>query len=514
MPPSPQGEGTPRTPQSTSPTPAGRSGTSAAGVSLSNPAALRENGGNLYEMEKTRMKNVLKLGAVVLAIVMVLSMSVTAFATENTPVSIGSGVVGAFTTYESSADPQNTGDASKTTQSRVVKIQKQLIANNANSTSVYAPVFSYVYTVTPAAVENLTITDNNAVHSTNASVTVPVKPGVTTGLKVNNGTTGSDTSASGTLAFTNATLLSTTADTATSGVNTYDISLDFTGVTFSEAGVYRYQIVETLDGQDAAQNPTTYAGLAMTDAASGGNTRYLDVYVDGSGAIYGYVCLAANASVNGDTVKTNGFVSSSNGADTYYTYDLTVSKTVENDAYAKANHQFPFTIIFTTSTSGTFLITETPTTGSTGISPTAGTATWSGVAKIKDSCPITYTGIPVGTDVQIYETNDYAGTTYTAVTTVNSSSTPQSTNNAVTSTTTPTSAVAPTSNSAYQSTAYTFDTTAGTAVTALQTFNITNTLLNISPTGVALRVAPYALMLGVGLFLVLFSRRRKSQAEA
>jgi hypothetical protein len=43
---------------------------------------------------------------------------------------------------------------------------------------------------------------------------------------------------------------------------------------------------------------------------------------------------------------------------------------------------------------------------------------------------------------------------------------------------------------------------------------VTNRLLTISPTGVSLRVAPYALMLCAGLLLVFFSRRRKANAES
>ena len=46
-----------------------------------------------------------------------------------------------------------------------------------------------------------------------------------------------------------------------------------------------------------------------------------------------------------------------------------------------------------------------------------------------------------------------------------------------------------------------------------QILTINNNLTEISPTGVVLRVAPYVLILGAGLALLLISRRRKTASE-
>ena len=432
-----------------------------------------------------------KILALVIAL-MIMAMSLAAYAA---PAEFNGGKAGTWTQADT-----------EIVQEKSINIKKELIAYNANGTTVNAPAFTYVYTVTPAAVTGLTVTDAAANHTSNTAVTAPVNAGITTGLVVTGtaaGTAGTAESAVGTLVFTNASTWTTAADGNT---NSYDINLDFDGVAFTQPGVYRYQIVETL--ADSA----TYDGIAVEDG--GTNTLYLDVYVDGNLDIYGYVCMAANDSVITDTAKTNGFVAASNGADKYYTYDLTLSKDVVNDNYAERNVAFPFTVIFnnTENYTSTFTITETAGTGSTGISPAAASApTWSGVALVKDGGAITYTGIPAGVDVDVYETNIVTGVTYTVSTSVNSG-TPVSDNN-VSWGTTPASAVAQTTKADYESTKATVDTTKIATVDATQTVAITNTLLLISPTGVVMRFAPYALMLAAGLLIVILGKRRKNNKE-
>ena len=459
------------------------------------------------------MKNLRTIGALLLVVVMLMALTTSAFAAgEDLGNGDGNtlGVAGEFTDFDS-ANPDSTGDSSKKPLTKSVNIKKDLLSFNANGTMVFAPEFTYTYTVSPAVVTDLTVTDAAAKHASGVAATVPVKAGITTGLVVTGtgaGEAGSATSAVGTLVFTNASTLTSSADGKGNGVNTYDINLDFSGVTFPQTGVYRYKIEETLAGDK------TYDGIDVKDG--GANVLYLDVYVDGVSAIYGYVCMSENDSVDPTTTtKTNGFVSDGEGAgaDSYYTYDLTISKTVVNDNYAKANIAFPFTVIFNNpeNFATNYKITETAT-GSTGIVPAAGTPTWSGVALVKDGAPITYTGIPAGVDVDVYETNIVTGVIYCVDTTVNNGAAVQDAS-VIWGTTIPTTAVAQTTRQTFESTKATVNTDKTAAVDATQTLAITNTLVTISPTGITLRVAPYALMLCVGLLLLVYSRKRKAKAE-
>ena len=457
------------------------------------------------------MKNMKRIGALALALVMVLAMGTTAFAADLTNGEIGG-----------SEFPTD----NPTTQSKTINIAKELTVYNKDETSINAPTISYTYTVT-AGPAGVSITDAASDHANNTPVTVTTKAGNLSGLAVN-GTAG----ATGTITWAPTETVTAADDGA---ANIKYLSLNFTDVVFGAAGVYRYTITET---------PPDYAasGVTETTSANSEHVRYLDVYVrpaptgftDGSAAadwdIYGYVCVLENEAITdtGDTattgaVKTNGFVAGTNDgtaylADSYYTYNVTVSKSVTNDAYAKATHEFPFTVIFTNANvTNAVDISSEATEGKTSgwTDPTSAammleddSSNIKGVVKIKDGGSVKYIGIPNGTSVEVYETNDMTGVTY-QVTTTTDGATPAHVDAAVTSGEAPSVAVAQTTKELYQSTKTTIATEANKDDDTAHTIAIVNDLQVISPTGVVLRVGPYLLIVALGAVLFLFTRRRK-----
>ena len=406
------------------------------------------------------MKNLKKLGSILMTAVLTMALSTSAFAAGIPDLSGGK--------WEKPDTEIMAGSS--------INLKKEIIAFNPNGSDVHAPVITYTYAVTPAEVDGLTVTDAAGNHESKTEVQAPIKAGITDGLKVDE------------LVFTNDKTWETAVDGKT---NSYDINLDFSGVSFTQPGVYRYRIDEQISAE-------TYKELAMTDG--GTNTVYLDVYVDGNFEIYGYVCMAENKSVSASTAKINGFVNgASDGSDKYYTYDLTLDKEVVNDKYAEG-HAFPFSVSFsnTAGYASTFTIIETAKEGSKGFGPEEASApTWSGTVEVKHGSPITYTGIPAGVDVKVNETNDLIGVTYQVTSKVNGE-------------------LASSDNSLVykeNSTAVEVKTTAGNAIDKTQSVLIINTLLLISPTGVALRVAPFVLMMAAGAVLLIFTRRRRADAE-
>lgn len=439
-----------------------------------------------------------KFGAFLLTAVMALAMNSTVFAAPEALGGTEEGVAGKWTAPDTEL-VQNTN----------IDIKKEIIAFNPNASTVHAPVVTYTYEVTPATVAGLTVTDETGDHTSGSAVTAPVKAGITTGVVVTGtaaGTAGDATKATGTLVFTNTDTFTTAAAGDT---NEYDINVDFSGVTFTQPGVYRYQIAETISA-------ASYADVAMEDGDA--NTLYLDVYVDGNLDIYGYVCMTANASVTpSTTTKINGFVdgNAADNSDKYYTYDLVLSKDVVNDTYGATNNAYPFTLTFSNPEgyTSTFTIDQTVGTGSTGLNSSAATITglptaWSGDVQVKDGDAaagttvgdITLTGIPAGVDVNVYETNNVTGVTYSVETKVDG--TTAATDDSVVT--------------GAQSTDVDVDTTK-IAATDEQTVEIVNTLLLISPTGFVVRFAPYMLVLMGGIFLivlgvVLYKRTNREEA--
>lgn len=454
-------------------------------------------------------------------------------------------------------DTEFTQDKS-TAQDKAVNIQKELTVFNPDEAFVYGPAFTYTYTVTPGTA-GTSITDATSQHASGLATSTTTIAGVTTGVTVNSGTAGTAANASGTLAWTNADIL----DAATAGAaNKKNIVIDFTNVVFSQPGVYRYVITETPAAADAS-----YSAAGITEG-SGSRVRYLDVYVmrsstfdtshDGTAGheyvagdwmIYGYVCFYNNTAIDAadlstTPIKTTGFVAgTSDGstavtADQYHTYNLTVGKTLVGDATMNS-HKFPFdatwanpsgsasgTFQYIVETTGTAQVTKADVAATTSINGTdvaahmtvgganaVYTADKDGTPSIANGASVKYIGIPQAAYATVTETNDVTGTTYTttATETIGAGSATavvfDSTSTAVLSTDSKTATTDQGDTAVYAE---------SSTVTADSNYAVqfTNTLAVISPTGVVVRIAPFALMLAAGIVLfILMRRRRNDEAE-
>ena len=439
-------------------------------------------------------------------------------------------------------------------------LKKEITVYNPNESLIYGPEIKYTYTIAPAPDSDLKkVTDAETDHVSGLATTVTTlgASAITSGTPT---VTGQDNDGTTTnqIRWLNTDIL----DASATGTPNYkNLTIDFSNVVFSQPGVYRYKITESVDAY-------TTSGVTAGNIA---HTRYLDVYVMRSSSyseatkntsaawsIYGFVCIGsdnlADLTPNSE-VKTIGFVdgdtpeSETSKADEYHTYNLTVGKTLIGDN-TMSTHQFPFDVAFSNGTDGT--ATETfrfavKTNGNASITQNlnknaAGTSvnnttvaaeslnytTGSDVVTTehKDGDPtiahnatVTYIGIPNTITATVTETNDVTGTTYT---------TRVYANTWTTSYTAPTTQVGFTGgnsakgdeNSITNALATTdWNDTAVYAQTAAPTIDtnqailFTNTLAIISPTGYVSRVAPYALMLAAGAILLVLGFKRRTKKE-
>ena len=475
------------------------------------------------------MKKIKKISAFVLAIVLVLSFSVTAFAVD-----LGSSETGVAGTWTKQDTP--------ITLEKTVNLKKEITAYNPDETFIYGPEIVYTYAIASAAGSELvTITDDTADHKSGLATSV-------TALGATEITSGAPTSA--TVTWTNADIL----EASSAGTANYkNLTIDFSNTVFSKPGVYRFKITESV-------NAYTTSGVTPGTTDTGANIRYLDVYVmrsdsytDGSTAtqwsIYGYVCINSalgTEAITTSTQKTNGFVSipeSSAGAgnavpaDQYHTYNLTIGKTLVGDA-TMINHKFPFDATWTAGpANGTFqfIVEENGTASATKVAQAAtttvngtnvaadtlykvggadavGTVDKDGTPLIAHGGTIKYIGIPNGTKVAVTETNDVVGTTYTTTgtETVGSGEATTIVWNGGTAVKTPDN------KAATMDQGKTIIYTQNVAPTADNNvvIQVTNSLAIISPTGVVFRIAPFVMMLVAGIIILLVTRRYRRREEA
>ena len=263
-----------------------------------------------------------------------------------------------------------------------------------------------------------------------------------------------------------------------------DITLDFSNVNFTEAGVYRYKLIE---GNYDSQNNFDYNTAVVVSVVK---DRYIDVYVGWNEAgtdleIKGYVVrkVEGGEKTPGYEVTVNADGTDVTFGDKYSTYDLTVKKHVTGTLGDRsADFDFTATIPVPGGSSYNFDSTN----DQTGAAEQSDTTV---NVPLKDSKEFTVKGVPYGSGVSVQE-SDYTQKgyrTYLAVNSENYGSTESRT------------------------TTTTKDQITGEGATVV---NFKNEKNETTPTGVVMNIAPYAAMiLGAGAFAGVFLGKKKSEDE-
>ena len=420
------------------------------------------------------MKRLLrKVAGVFVATAMVAAMGVTTLAADETEnINGNNNVVG-------NNDP---ADAVK----KKLVIEKELTAYNPEEIEIYAPNITYTYTIAGSDDEaGKKITDT---HGTSAKTVA--------------GPSGASITSS--ISWTNTEKI----NASSAGIaNKKELTIDLSGINFQAAGVYRYKITETCSDTDKAAASVTEGTIAQV--------RYLDVYVRDPKAgttetgfqIYGYVLFENNNDINANSVdsaddsvkkavKTEGFVATTGpdgstlSADSYYTYNVSVTKKLENDS-ANSTHEFPFQIDFAKAASGNFNLVASDTTDPVAMATSIN-------RKIADGNSVKFSGIPCGTTVDIIETNDITTVAYKVTTTgADTNITDKLVNG----------------NETTGDDAVVINSTAGQSG-EFKKVTFTNTLELISPTGVAMAVLPFVILLGFGVCFMVVSTTKRSEEQA
>ena len=262
-------------------------------------------------------------------------------------------------------------------------------------------------------------------------------------------------------------------------------TVDFSGITFTNAGVYRYTITET--------NPTCADITAAT--GDGVDTYYLDVYVDAGGEITNYVLLNSNEDRTGNAntdknVKLEGI----DDGDQYNTYDLVVKKVISGNDSVKGM-SFNFDVDLERGANGVENVKHNYFKNTNNEVEFDGTGYGTVSEALTNNETITIKNVPASATVKVKETN-------TTVTAFDVSLT------GATFIDGGTAAVLNGGTSSYVQT----DTAAIGG--EYKEIVVTNTYNSVPVTGVVMDIAPYAAMiLGAGAFAGVFLGKKKSEDE-
>lgn len=254
---------------------------------------------------------------------------------------------------------------------------------------------------------------------------------------------------------------------------TLPVKVDLSEVTFEDPGIYRYVITET--------DPTGVAGLATSEED---NTLYLDVYVEldkGVPTIKSYqMSTKADAPTISGTDATYDSKFGGEDEDAYTTYTLTVIKEVSG-AMADKDREYDFTINFTGLADGAMVTYGEKQSSAASAGATSVSTTLNPGEKETNGDRVVISGIPSNAKYTIAETlsEDEGYTVKVGETELTN-----------------------------QSGKYT--TEEATQGEENDTVTVTNERNAVSPTGIVMDIAPYALLVAVaaaGCFVFLRKRR-------
>ena len=261
-----------------------------------------------------------------------------------------------------------------------------------------------------------------------------------------------------------------------------EVSFEFNPEEFPSAGVYRFVVAESGTSVDPAS-------IGIERPAEYDTEKFLDVYVQNKNAaleIYGYALVDdEEASVTDSSAKSQGWNASDN-LDKYETYNITVTKKITGNL-ADMTAKFPFTASLTGNMSAANVAVEG--TGAD-IALTEGAAT----GKLGNDETLIIKGLPKTVKFSISEDNP-TDDTYTTTSEITGAK----------------ATAVSDAELAGSATGFAVITDGDiSAATEAIAVTVTNNLDNVSPTGLMLRYAPYALILAAGIVLLVLARRRKS----
>lgn len=187
-------------------------------------------------------------------------------------------------------------------------------------------------------------------------------------------------------------------------------TIDFTGVTFTEPGVYRYKLTETTDNAYTTTNGTLYIDVYVEykELTSAPEATYAENLTIGSILVHtGETYSGAGTTQN--TGKNEGNVDNNT-----ISYDLTLEKEVTGNQGSQTQF-FTFTVVLTNVPDGTYTISGANGDASSGNTPattiTVSQGTGTATVYLKHGQKITIEDLPKGAKYTITETSATGYTT-------------------------------------------------------------------------------------------------------